>query len=378
MHDGGGQVRVRDGPESAEAPAPGVLPVDRGSRPAAESASRGRRGRVNVSFVAWSEDGDRAEEIAAALGGEARIFYDLHIVSKPLVPLRYALSAVRMVAYLARRRPQALIVTNPPIFPGLLGFAYGRLAGAAVVLDSHPSAFGDAALAKATMSVHAWLARRATTTLVTVEPLAEIVRNWGGAADIIHEARPRYTVRHATPLTARPRVLYIGRFAGDEPTAEVLDAARLTPQVDLRVTGDVRKCPPGLRSSAPANAIFTGFLRGDDYRRAMDEADIVLVLTNHPMAVNRGAYEAVYSRRPLIISDLPAMRPLFPHAIRVANDASSIAEGIQTAVRDHAALVEAADDALADQEQRWRDQLDCLRARVGGGLDGARDREILC
>jgi hypothetical protein len=341
---------------------------------AARPALGALRDRIDVSFVAWSEDGDRAEEIAAALNGEARTFYDLHIVSKPLVPLRYALSAIRMTAYLARRRPRALIVTNPPIFPGLLGFAYCRLAGAALVLDSHPSAFGDAAFATTMLSVHAWLARRARTTLVTVEPLAEIVRGWGGASDIVHEARPRYTVRDAEPLRARPRVLYIGRFVADEPTAEVLEAARLTPQVDVLVTGDVRKCPPELRSSAPPNAIFTGFLRGDDYRRAMEEADIVLVLTNHPMAVNRGAYEAVYSRRPLIISDLPAMRPLFPHAIGVANDAPSIAEGIQTAVRRHAALVEAASHALAAQEQRWREQLENLRTR----LDGGREPEALC
>ena len=353
-------------------PGSGALPAGRRAR------SPARRGRVDVSFIAWSEDSDRAEEIAAALGGEARIFYDLHIVRKPLVPVRYALSAVRMVAYLAWRRPRALIVTNPPIFPGLIGFAYSRVAGAALVLDSHPSAFGVAPLAETMMSVHAWLARRARTTLVTVESLAEVVRTWGGAADIIHEARPRYTVRRAEPLTGRPRVLYIGRFAGDEPTAEVLDAARLTPELDLLVTGDVRKCSPDLIEHAPANAIFTGFLRGDDYRRAMEEADIVLVLTNHPMAVNRGAYEAVYSGRPLIISDLPEMRPLFPHAIAVTNDASGIAEGMQNAVREHAALVEAADHALVVQEQRWRDQLEHLHARVTGQPDGAGDREPLC
>ena len=32
-----------------------------------------------------------------------------------------------------------------------------------------------------------------------------------------------------------------------------------------------------------------------------------MVLTRHLLAVNRGAYEAVYFERPLIISDLPAM-----------------------------------------------------------------------
>jgi hypothetical protein len=96
------------------------------------------------------------------------------------------------------------------------------------------------------------------------------------------------------------------------------------------------------------------------------------------MAVNRGAYEAVYSRRPLIISDLPAMRPLFPYAIAVANDAASIAEGIRSAVQRHAALVEAADRALALQEQRWRDQLACLHVRLSSHSDRARTREVVC
>ena len=61
--------------------------------------------------------------------------------------------------------------------------------------------------------------------------------------------------------------------------------------------------------SAPANVIFTGFLEGHDYDRALEQADAIMVLTRHPLAVNRGAYEAVYFERPLIISDLPAMTP---------------------------------------------------------------------
>jgi hypothetical protein len=333
---------------------------DLGARKTAEGD---RPRRPIVSFISWSEDG-RAEEIADALRGEARIFYDLAIVRRPLVPIRYGLSAIRTVAHLIWRRPRAIIVTNPPIFPGLIALAYARVVGAPLVLDSHPSAFGEAPLSKALMSVHVWLARRAATTLVTVDELADIVRSWGGHADIVHEAPRRWNVRPAPPLGDRPRVLYIGRFAGDEPTAEVIEAGRQTPEIDLRVTGDIRKCPPVLRASAPRNVHFTGFLRGEAFRGAFEEADIVLVLTNHPRAVNRGAYEGVYAGRPLIVSDLPAMTPLFPYAIHVANDASSIAAGIRSAVDRHAELVAAAPEALTLQEQRWRRQLDALSRRL--------------
>lgn len=320
--------------------------------------------RPKVSFIAWAEDAGRAHEIARALGGEACTFYVLRIVWKPLVPLRYLLNAISTCAYLLARRPRAVIVTNPPIFPGLIAALYCRTTRAPLLLDSHPSAFGDAPLAKRVTGLHAWLVRRAATTMVTVPALAEAVAAWGGRADIVHEAPAARRAAPARPLSGRPRILYIGRFAGDEPTAEVVAAARLVPEADVLITGDVRKCPAPLRESAPPNVIFTGFLEGHDYDRALEQADAIMVLTRHPLAVNRGAYEAAYFERPLIISDLPAMTPLFPYAVSVSNDTAGIAQGIHSAIERHAYLVSACPQARALQEQRWQQQLDRLRELV--------------
>jgi glycosyltransferase involved in cell wall biosynthesis len=329
----------------------------------------------SVSFISWSEDSGRAEEIAGALGGSAWVCYDLGIVRRPLVPIRYALSAIRTMVHLASRRPRGVIVTNPPIFPGLIAMVYARVTGSALVLDSHPSAFADTAVSKALMPVHAWLARRAVTTLVTVDELARVVRSWGGRADIVHEAPLKWKIRPASPVRDRPQVLYIGRFAPDEPTAEVVEAARLTPEIDFRVTGDERKCPLDLRASAPSNLYFTGFLRNEEFHSALEAADVVLVLTNHPRAVNRGACEAVYARRPLVVSDLPAMTPLFPYAIHVRNDASGIAAGVRSAVNRHAELVAAAPQALGLQVERWRRQLETLSSRLANG--GRTPRRVI-
>jgi glycosyltransferase involved in cell wall biosynthesis len=319
------------------------------------------RGRPKVAFIAWAEDSGRAREIAEALRGEACIFYWLRIVWKPLVPLRYILNAIGTCGYLFLRRPRAVIVTNPPIFPGLIALLYCAVTKAPLVLDSHPSAFGDAPMAMQLAGIHAWLTRHAATTMVTVPELAKIVEAWGGQADIVHEAPPAHRAAPACPLSGRPRIVYIGRFAGDEPTAEVVEAARLMPEVDVLITGDIRKCPVQLRKSAPANVTFTGFLRGDDYIRALEQADAIMVLTRHPLAVNRGAYEAVYFERPLIISNLPAMTPLFPYAISVGNDSASIARGIDLTIRRHRELLSACPQARALQEQRWQQQLDRLR-----------------
>jgi glycosyltransferase involved in cell wall biosynthesis len=320
--------------------------------------------RPKVSFIAWAEDSGRACEIAQALGGEARTFYQLRIVWKPLVPLRYLLNAICTCGYLLSRRPRAVIVTNPPIFPVLIALLYSAATKAPLLLDSHPSAFGDAPMANQVAGVHAWLARRAATTMVTVPELAKIVTAWGGRADIIHEAPPAHRTAPPAPLSGRPRIVCIGRFAGDEPTAEVIAAARLVPEADVLITGDDRKCPATLRASAPVNVIFTGFLEGRDYDRALEQAAVIMVLTRHPLAVNRGAYEAVYFERPLIISDLPAMTPLFPYAIPVRNDSAGIARGIQSAIERHQELVSACPQARALQERRWQQQLDRLEELV--------------
>jgi glycosyltransferase involved in cell wall biosynthesis len=320
--------------------------------------------RPKVAFIAWAEDSGRAHEIAQALGGEARAFYRLRIVWKPLVPLRYLLNAIGTCGYLLSRRPRAVIVTNPPVFPGLIALLYCAVTKAPLVLDSHPSAFGDAPMAKQVAGIHAWLTRRATTTLVTVPELAKIVQCWGGQADIVHEAPPVHRPPPASPISGRPRIVYIGRFAGDEPTAEVIEAARQVPEADVLITGDIRKCPALLRQSAPANVIFTGFLEGKDYTRALEQADAIMVLTRHPLAVNRGAYEAVYFERPLIISNLPAMTPLFPYAISVENDSVGIARGINLTIKRHREFLSACPQARALQEQRWQQQFDRLKELV--------------
>jgi hypothetical protein len=340
----------------------------RPDRAARRHASRRARStaltRPTVTFLAWAEDAGRAHEVAQALGGEACVLYRLRIVWKPLVPLRYLLNTISTCGYLLIRRPRAVIVTNPPIFPGLIAFPYCAATKAPLLLDSHPSAFGDAPMANQVLGLHTWLARRAATTMVTVPELAKIVTGWGGRADIVHEAPPAYDAAPARPLSRRPHILYIGRFAGDEPTAEVVEAARLVPEADLLITGDVRKCPAPLVESAPENVIFTGFLEGDDYNRALEQADVIMVLTRHSQAVNRGACEAVYFGRPLIISDLPAMTPLFPYAVRVSNDSEGIARGIQSAIERHPNLVSACPRARALQEQRWQQQLNRLRELV--------------
>jgi glycosyltransferase involved in cell wall biosynthesis len=319
--------------------------------------------RPTVSFVAWNRVDARSAEIARSLGGEARCFYD-HRLTKPwLVPIRYALSSVSTVAYLLARRPRRVIVTLPPTPVGLIAYAYAALVRAPLVLDSHPAAFGrkDKRVWKALMPVHGWLARRARGTVVTTNELADEVRRLGGRAALLHEAPTEWPAASSRSLPARPRVLFVNVFGTDDPVAPVIESAADVPEVDLLITGRIDLCPPSLRHRAPDNVHFVGYLDNEQYRAAIVDADVVLVLTTERTSVMRAAYEAVYAHRPLVVSDWPALREFFPDAIHVENTADDIARGLQEAVQRHDELAARAPAAAARQLERWQQQSSMLR-----------------
>lgn len=323
--------------------------------------------RPAVSFLAWSSVDGRSRDVAAALGGEARCFYSMKIMRAPLVPVRYAVDAVRTAAYLAARRPRSVIVTNPPVFPVLLAMAYGRLTRAPVALDSHPAAFGlnGSRVGKLFKPFHARLARRAVSTLVANDDLRREVESWGGRAEVFHEAPPIWEVAPAAPISGRPRVMLVGILAPDEPFAAAVEAASRLPEIDLLVAGDARKVPAPVREAAPKNASFVGFLHGNDYRSALESANVIVVLTTNPTAAMRAAHEAVYACRPLVTSDSPFRRTLFPYAVHVDNSAAEIAAGIQQALDRHSELLEVAPEARQMQKERWDNQAAVLRAALG-------------
>lgn len=319
-----------------------------------------------VSVIVWSPATGRAQEFAQGLGGEWRSFFDLGILSRPLIPLRYALSGVRTVLYLLRTRPRSLIVANPPIVPALIGSLYARARGIPILLDSHPNSFGQKSsrVGRFFLPVHGVLVRRATATIVGTEELADRVRTWGGEAVVVQEAPPvePFPPPRVAP-NSRPKVLWIGVFAPDEPIAEVIEAARLAPEFDFLVTGDLRRCPID-PTSAPDNVEWLGFIYDDDYRDAVSRADVVLALTSDSTSALRAAAEAVYSHTPLVTSDLPHLAALFPGAVRVENSATDIATGVRAAIADFQRLTAVSAQLRRNQVARWEAQRAILRAHL--------------
>ncbi|MFC6238974.1 glycosyltransferase [Longivirga aurantiaca] len=315
--------------------------------------------RARVQFLAWAPTAGRARDLAADLDGEAVTIYPKRLTARKATPLRYAVSSLVTVGRLARSRPRAVVVQNPPVYPGVIALAYARLARARFVLDSHPASFGakDNAQAQKMLRITARLARKADGVLVTTESWAQVVRSWGGRPLVLHEAPPHWTTSPARPLDGRrPQVLFSCVFASDEPVAEVVAAARSLPELDVLVTGDPRRAPAGILDDLPANVRLTGWLDQAAYAAEVDGCDILLALTTEPTSVMRAAYEAGYARRVLVMSDTRTMRELFPEAVTCGDDRDSIAAGLALAVRDHDRLVRDLDTVRARQQRRWDTQ----------------------
>ena len=316
-----------------------------------------------MAFIAWVREDSRARSIAGAIGGEPRVFYDLRIQRKALVPVRYAISALRTVAYLIRRRPRAVIVQAPPVPAAALVWAWGRMARVPMVIDSHPASYGGEGVRVDDFMrpVLAWLARRVRGCIVTTPELGAQVARWGGRPLVVHEAPMPWNgqVQPHGCSEAR-RLLFVCTFAPDEPVLETLEAARRLPDITFQITGDTRRLPPAARRSAPENVEWVGYLDTERYVSALSSADVVLTLTGRADSVARSAHEAVDALRPVVLSDLPHMRELFQHAVFVENEPEGIAAGIAEAFRRCEELSALAPEARALQHERWNRQLDSL------------------
>ncbi len=335
--------------------------------------------RRDVLVVGWTRRGDRLVELAEEIGGEARVIFTPRLAARPLIPLRYLACAALMIAHLARERPRIVVVVNPPLWPGVIGWLYARLARARFLLDSHPGGFGAQGhtLEQRFQWLHRFLVERSDGVLVASPPWVDVVESWGGRARVVHEP-PRDRAVSESPLpvptaegATRPVVLFVCIFAPDEPIADVVEAARARPDCDWWITGDPSRAPAGVLSDAPPNVCLTGYLGPGEFDAALRRADVVLALTTEPTSVMRAAFEAVDARRPLVASDFAAVTDPFPYATPTANDGASIARAVGSVVDDLETARATTELAHRHHVERWDRQLAELCELIDGG-DRAR------
>jgi glycosyltransferase involved in cell wall biosynthesis len=314
--------------------------------------------------ISWAPYSRMSQTFASELDGKLHCVHYLRFQSPIHAPLKYILQAFHTLFILFKERPSAVHVQNPPFVAGLVVDLYCRISGAKYVLHYHSAAFlpiWDWAL-----PLQKYIARQATTNIVTNNYWAEIVKSWGGHTLVMTD--PFLDLPQSKPFQMREgfNLAFVSTFAPDEPLAEVLQAAKSLPEVNFFITGDKSKKPASFFENAPSNVTFTGFLDPDrDYPGLLRSADVIMVLTTRDHTLQLGGCEAVAVGKPLITSDWPYLREVFPKGtIYVSDSAESIREGILSARDQYDGLAREIATLRLESQQMWNSRLQQLKEMV--------------
>ncbi len=327
-------------------------------------------GVTPVVAVAWDNHQGRTQALATALGGRAW-FLRSGRSQKALLPLDYLVDAVRMWRLLRRHRPGVLIVVTPPVVAPLVASCWCLTHECRLVVDCHSGGF------------HSWkwrwsgwllrpVCRQAAVALVHTQSDQELVEAWGARALLLPDDLPH--AEDASPLhgVRGPRVVVGGSLDGNEPVSAVIEAARLIPEVEVRLTGDEHRVPLSVRRAKPPNVIFTGWL---DYATFLGEllaANVVAVFSTDPYIMNRAAFEAVGLERPLVLSDLPGLRARFgPAALFSSNDPRAMADGMLDALAHQDVLAARSKELQAHLRAQHQQALTRLMTMVQLTFEGS-------
>src|SRR5208282_5727287 len=86
--------------------------------------------------ILWGPFGDRADELAEAIGAE-RVSITLLYGPRYFAPIRYLVLFFRTLVILFQKQPDVVYAQNPPVFCPLTCLLYCRFTGARLIVDHH-------------------------------------------------------------------------------------------------------------------------------------------------------------------------------------------------------------------------------------------------
>ncbi|MBI1879021.1 MAG: hypothetical protein HYR94_12520, partial [Chloroflexi bacterium] len=230
-------------------------------------------------FIAWIAHNRRSQLIAEKFQMK---LYLIHSLKRRyfLAPLRYVLQTIKTIIILIRERPAVVFVQNPPVFAVLLVYLYAKLWSARYIIDAHTSAL-LAPWWRWSLPIHAFLSRRAVTTIVTNEHLEAMVKAWGADTFIIADIPTKFPQGKPFSLNGKFSLAVINTFSPDEPIGAVLQAAEVLPDVQFYITGDPIRAKKTFLQHHPDNVKFTGFLPDEEYLGLLRGVQAIMVLTTN-------------------------------------------------------------------------------------------------
>jgi glycosyltransferase involved in cell wall biosynthesis len=323
---------------------------------------------MKVIFLAWAKYHSRTDYLGKSLNAKVYFIWQLNGTKRLFYPVKYLLQTWETIAILLRERPSVILVQTPPVFPALIACIYAYWRNVSVIIDTHSGSFFSRKWRWA-LPLHRWCSRHARVTLVHLQALLPLVREWGVPALVAGYIGEAHPLPDPCPLPAGFNVAVPCSFNLDEPIDHILDAARRLPMVHFHITGDRTRISARRLALKPSNVTFTGYLPSPAYFGLLQNADAVMVLTTQADTLQCGGVEAVSLGRPLITSNWPALRQVFLRgAIFVDNLPASIVTGVCQAQARSNELAAEAQDLKLDLDKDWETNLAVLRNVVQGDV----------
>jgi glycosyltransferase involved in cell wall biosynthesis len=245
------------------------------------------------------------------------------------VIFKYLAQTLKTLWILFRDKPRVIFVMTPPVIACFPAWLYTRFTRSCYLIDAHSGALIDRRW-QSTMFLHRFFSRHARATMVTNPHLQSFVRGWGANAMIVRDVPIFFAEPAPMKLAGSFKITLINTFTRDEPLEVFLRAAAGLPDVQFYVTGPLKGADQQVVAGAPQNVKFTDFLPGSQYVGLLLASDAVMCLTTREHTMQRGAYEAVYLEKPVVVSNTELLRDAFyKGAVCVENTVEGIAGGVR-------------------------------------------------
>lgn len=326
-------------------------------------------------FISWMPHNWRSQVLAEAVCARNYFVHYFKFKRARYAPAKYILQFFKTLSILSAEKPTAIIVATPPVFAAFAVYLYARIAKKPFMIDAHTGSFLDPKW-RWSRGIHAFFSRRAISTIVTNDYLYKVVSGaWRGKALVIPGTIP--DPEELPPgklscisMSGKLNVAVPCSFSGDEPIAEILEAAEgLEDQVTLYITGDSGSAAPNLVSRYESNVILTGFLSRKEYSALLHSVDAIMVLTKRDHTMQLGGYEAVAVAKPLITSDWDVLKKYFSQGtLYVDNTPEDIRAKLRLLLsrREYKRLVKEMKSLKCRRTQEWEEQARYVRRLLEG------------
>lgn len=313
-------------------------------------------------FVAWVPFQRRPLSMRGHFNYELE-FLTLSFSSRLLRPLEYFIKSSKTLFLFLQKRPEVIWLQLPPTLLLYLSYFYQKIFDQTVLIiaDCHNATFRSPWI-KFPYVIS--LLNNCNLILVHSEQVENQIKDLGVSGEQIQLLEDPLTeiyeeTNSSSELYPHPWVLCPCSFNRDEPIEELIEAARLVPDLTFVITGNISRSQ-GIHelNDIPDNLKLPGFLPLCFFNGLLLNTDAVLGLTKLDGIQLSAAVEATGIEKPMVLSNTSLLKKLFyKGAIYVdSNDPTSIAAGCQQVIIERDGLLKEVAELKEERNALWSNQ----------------------